>query len=347
MYPTLKDLLSRQASILHTTRRSYFEKRIVEFDASQYVLYRLPSRASALQFADIIERAAASGAELQNIVARPTPGLINLGQSRWLALTYLPGEPIHGKHEDLAIFASLGKTLAILHRQSATRRGALLHSPALAPLLDAKRHTPPVAQWLAESQKRLANLHEYRLTHGDLYSGNIIVTPGNTSALIDYELFAYDLPGIELGTLLLRHICRTAAKRQAALSAYLEHCDPATRQLWEAHWQDFLVAAALRISAQRSRRHNILKTRHERLTKILYLPLPERLRYSISNNLEAQGHNIKSAHKSREQHQRLAKILINLLIRGRVTDPNTLITQCFIKNKTRRKTPAKPVRRPA
>lgn len=342
MFPSLQDLLSQRATLLHSTRRSYFEKRIVEFTGKQYVLYRLPNLASAQQLVDIIESALAAGANLQQVVAHPVRTFSALRWRSWVALSYIAGEPLHGKHDNPAIFSSLGKNLAILHRQRAQRPGALLHAPPVKPELDAPYKAPSATQWLAESRKRLANLREYRLIHGDLYAGNIIVTPDNNSALIDYELFAYDLPGIELGTLLLRHVCRIESKRQTVLDAYLEYCDPETRHLWNTHWQDFLVAAALHISAQRKRRQSILQRRHAQLSRIMHIPLPSSLWSSLAKHLETQSGTMESARKGHEQHQELASKLITFIIQGSDTDANALINRCFLKKQAIRK-PQKPV----
>lgn len=334
---TLPDLLSRRATVLHRTRRSYFEKRIVEFSGQQYVLYRFPSRAVARRFAGILAQASEAGAALQRIVARPARGLAGLRHGRWLALSFVAGAQINGQSTEPVIFSSLGKTLAILHRQAAVRRVALLYAPPLDVGFDvARQHAHPGKRWLAESSKRLADLRAFRLVHSDLYAKNIIVTPENESVLIDYELFAYDLPGIELAMLLLRHICRLEAKRQVLLEAYLAHCDTETRELWETHWQDFLVAAALRISAHRDRRRNILQSRHDRLNHLLRLPMPARLRASLMAILAGYGTQIEFSRKAREHHQELAEKMVVLITGGAFPDANALITACFQKRRRSR-----------
>lgn len=320
----LSDLLSRQARILHTTRRPYFEKRIVEFGGEKYVLYRFLRPALARKFAEILQEAQAAGASLQKVLAHPGT---EPEHPCWLALSFEKGEPIHWESDAPAIFTDLGKTLAILHRQASSTPGPLLHTlPELDRKLDDALQTEAVSQWLEASQNRLAALEDFRLNHGDIYAKNIIVTPEDQSVLIDYELFHYGLPGIELAAVLLHHFCRWEEKRKLILEGYLSHCDEQTRHLWHTHWRDFLVAAALQIAAQRDRRIKLQKRVGKCVELILCLPLPGKLRSKLQRSQESRAQALKIAFETRTTQQKLAAAIIELNIAGQGNDPNALIT---------------------
>jgi Ser/Thr protein kinase RdoA (MazF antagonist) len=331
---SLSDLLSRRAVVIQTTRRAAFEKRIVELNGTKYVLYRFPSRKTARRFERILSDEASS-AGLQRIAVcgqSPWPGWF---RRCWVALHYEDGEQIHSKTSDEAIFSSLGQVLGRLHRQSNPEQSYLLLPPwhENSETLLALRQTcsPEQAQWLAESQQRLNQITEFRLTHGDLHPKNIIVTPSAHAMLIDYEFLAYDLAGIELGGLLLRPFCRTEKKRQAILKAYLANCDEITRSQWEIYWRDFLVTAALRISAQRDRRHQIYRRRHQHLSRLGKLPLPAVIQSHIVNLQATQAETIRRAADGSRQHLEIAGKLVSLIDDGSINEPNALISECFKK----------------
>ena len=72
--------------------------------------------------------------------------------------------------------------------------------------------------------------------------------------LIDYELLANDLSGIELAATLLRPFCRTERTRRALLRAYLAACPAELRQAWKENSHDFIFAAAARLALARQDR---------------------------------------------------------------------------------------------
>jgi len=333
MNPSLADLLSCRSEILHTTRRLHFTKRIIRFNDEKYVLYRFPDRETARIFARVIHDATQAGAALQNIAARPENAWQDLRHGRWLAFHYEAGEEIRGKTAAPAIFSALGKTLAILHRQSSQTPRALLHGPTLdideeyAALASAV--TAEQRQWLEESRRRLDDPGDYRLTHGDLYMKNIIVTPSGKTLLIDYELFAYAIPGVELAMLLLRHVCRAGSQRRPLLDAYLAHCDEETRRQWGIHWKDYLLAAALRMAAQRARRRRIVGRRLSTLERIAAIPMPQSLRARIAEQIVTQTKTIRSAEKAGRQYREIACRLLVLIDTAGIDDPDILIGQCF------------------
>jgi Ser/Thr protein kinase RdoA (MazF antagonist) len=248
--PTIRQLLSRRAKVLHSKKRSHVRKRIVAFAGGKHVLYRFRNRASAGRFAETLAAAAANGAALQSPVAGPPGFLGTLIHGHWLAFSFADGEPIRAKCDE-AVFRSLGESLAGLHRVSSAQPGPLLYAPELM-TPNAKLGTGG-AKWLEDSRARMASVRDFRLTHGDLFAGNIIVTPDAGVVLIDYELLAFDHAGVELATLLLRDFCQRRSAATALLDGYLARCDEATRETWRDMWRDFLVAAAFRMAALRER----------------------------------------------------------------------------------------------
>ncbi|WP_298397399.1 phosphotransferase [uncultured Azonexus sp.] len=338
MNPTLKDLLSPRATIIQVTRRASFEKRIVEFNDAKYVLYSFPNRQLARRFTQILNNRDANTG-LQRIAASSTSKLPGWLGSNWVALHYETGEQIPNKNIDPAIFSSLGQALARLHRLRNNTRAHLLIPPwhdvsgAYSSLMQTVE--PAQAKWLEDSQQRLGKITEFSLTHGDLHPKNIIVTPSVQAVLIDYEFLAYDLAGIELGTLLLRPFCRTEKNRTNLLQAYLANCDEITCQLWQTHWPDFLVAAAVRISAQRDRRHRIISQRHKRLSLFGKLPLPQSFQARITSQQSTQAETIRRTADGSKLHLEIASKLVSLICEGGVSDSSTLVTECFRKPTTK------------
>src|SRR5690606_8731936 len=100
-------------------------------------------------------------------------------------------------------------------------------------------------------------------THGDLYGANIIVDADHSVGLIDYELLAYDLAGIELAATLLRPFCRNEGRRRALLRAYLASCPAELRQAWKENSRDFIFAAAARLALARQDRVSHIARREQ------------------------------------------------------------------------------------
>jgi len=324
--PTIQQLLSRKARVIHSTRRSYILKRIVEFTGQRHVLYRFQNRDSADRFAETLAAASANGALLQNPVAGPPGWIGTLIHGHWLALSFADGDPIRAKSDD-PVFKSLGESLAGLHHVSSPQRESLLYMPKLL-TPRAELGTAGTA-WLAESRARLEAIRDFRLTHGDLFAGNIIVTPDGSVVLIDYELFAFDLAGVELAMVLLRDYCRRGSAAASLLDGYLSRCDDATRQLWREYWRDFLVAGAFRLAAHRERRGRTLARRNRRWAKWLPLPLPASRR--IRNAMAANEDEMAQCTRDAARHLEIAARLVEEIVSGSANDPVTLIARCHRK----------------
>lgn len=328
-HPSISELLAGDAAVLHTKWRLRLQKRIVELNGRKYVLYRFRSKRTRLRFEDTIRRLEQAGISVQSICAHTATNGEYLRHGHWVALSYLPGEPI-GKQANRSTLVSLGQSMARLNAIEGpawtalfgARRPVLPHRTYLArdaQLTDAQR------RWVRESQARLEGLAGTQLTHGDLFGGNIIRNSDRSVSLIDYELLAHDLAGIELAATLLRPFCRKDKRRRILVSAYLAACPPELEQAWRVHGRDFLFAAAARLALARQDRVRHV-TRLDRLLAVRGL-------FSRADKKSARRHAanlavIRSAQRNEAYYVGVARALIDLCMADPDMDPLDLLRLC-------------------
>jgi Ser/Thr protein kinase RdoA (MazF antagonist) len=331
--PDLRDLLGKQARILHTKRRFHIQKRIVEFDGRKYVLHRFLRKTTKDRFEATVRRLREAGVLAQNVSA----GTSSMKQSlqfrgHWLALSYLPGKPIH-RRAPPAVLAALGSTMARLNAIEGDAPGALFEErqPALPheDYLAAHRQTlsPDETRWIDDSLARMRRLPGNQLTHGDLYGGNIIAQEDNSVGLIDYELMTYDVSGIELAATLLRPFCRRTLQRRGLLQAYLSTCPAGLRDVWSAHAPDLIFTAAARLLSLRQTRLRHLVMRHRIFTGLKTL-LPWPLRKRVENRLDDIDKNIGAARLNEAYYLTIARTMVGLCLADPKIKPERLLSLC-------------------
>ncbi|HVK90084.1 MAG TPA: phosphotransferase [Mycoplana sp.] len=328
-HPSISDLLARDAVVVHSKWRFRMQKRIVELNGRTYVLYRFRRKRTKARFEDTIRRLEQAGIAIQSICARTSTFGEYLRHGHWVALSYLPGEPI-AKRVNRAGLVSLGRTIARLNAIEGPPQQALFG--AKRPVLPHETYlardtqlTESQRRWIRKSHARLQGLAGAQLTHGDLFSGNIIQNDDNSVSLIDYELLAHDLAGIELAATLLRPFCRTDKRRRILLAAYLAACSPKLRQAWDVYGRDFLFAAAARLALARQDR-----VRHvTRLNRILAARrLLSRRGEELTGRYEANLAVIRSAQRNEAYYVGMARTMIELCLVDSETGPLDLLQLC-------------------
>jgi Ser/Thr protein kinase RdoA (MazF antagonist) len=261
--PSLAQLLSSEAELLHKTRRPYIEKKVVQFEGQGYVLYRVPSKHRMLRFERVLKEAAAAGVGLQELLHG---GRVSADKDYWLIMRFVPGNPLAQRRPSPHSFVSLGRALAKLHSQEATAAEPVLYKRSEdIPFRDfLSRHdlVSEERRWVALSAERMYRINRFQLAHGDLHAKNIMVNEAHQVALIDYELFAFEPAGLELAMVLLRSYCRHPRNRQRLLKSYFSVASSEVTALWRDFASDLLFAAALRLGAQRRLRKTILQRRN-------------------------------------------------------------------------------------
>lgn len=270
--PTLAQLLSSDAELLHRAKRPYIEKRVVQLDGQGYVLYRVPDKRRMARFEQAIKEAVVAGANLQEVLHG---GCVSNSTGHWLIMRFVPGSPLLQRRPAQHSFASLGIALGRLHKQEASAAEPILYKRSEAiPYGDfLARHglTREERHWAAQSAERMYRINRFQLAHGDLHAKNIIVDESHQVALIDYELLAFEPAGLELAMVLLRGYCRHPRNRRRLLGSYLSVASPEVCELWRDFAPDLLFAAALRLFAQRRLRQAILHRRNFALTMSSFL----------------------------------------------------------------------------
>lgn len=335
--PSISELLAGQADVLHSKWRFNIQKRIVELHQQQYVLYRFRTKRTMEHFEQAIQRLEKAGIAVQSVCARTSSFGEYLRHGHWIALSYLPGRPLptNANRDGLA---SLGQTMAKLNSLEGPPQRALFERrqpklPHEAYLARDTRLTEMQRAWIRESMDRLRGLPATQLTHGDLFGKNIIQNDDQSIGLIDYELLAYDLSGIELAATLLRPFCRKEQKRRILMRAYLNSCSPQLRQTWRRYGLDLVFAAAARLAVARQDRVRHV-TRKNRLLKIGQL-LPHRsMREAATRQLEANMAIIRAARRNEAYYLNITRTIIDLSLADPHAGPIDLLRQCdllFVK----------------
>ncbi|MDR6758948.1 Ser/Thr protein kinase RdoA (MazF antagonist) [Mycoplana sp. BE70] len=313
------------------------QKRIVELNQQQYVLYRFRTKRTMEHFEQTIQRLDSAGIAVQSICARTSSFGEYLRHGHWIALSYLPGRHLSGKANRDGL-VSLGQTMAKLNSLEGPPRRALFERkrpklPHEAYIAGETQLTDKQRTWIRESMDRLRGLPATQLTHGDLFGKNIIQNDDQSVGLIDYELLAYDLSGIELAATLLRPFCRRVQKRRILMRAYLRSCSPQLRQTWNQYGRDLVFAAAARLALARQDRVRHV-TRKNRLLRIGQW-LPNRsVRDAATRQLEANIAIIRAARRNEAYYLNITRTIIDLALADPDTGPINLLRQCdllFVK----------------
>lgn len=327
----MAELLSPRAEVLHTKWRFNLKKRIVRLNGETFVMYRFRRKAMLERFEKTLLEIAGAGVTIQPARGRTATSAEYASHGYWIALGHVPGVQM-GKPTRGSI-VSLASNLARLHSLEGPSRKALFQGkdpqlPHRAYVGAEPSLTERQKQWVHDSSARLRTADAGQLTHGDLFSGNIIRAPDDTISLIDYELLAYDASGIELASALLRHFCRPEQNRKLLLETYLANCSPALRAAWEKHAHDFIFAAAakLALSRQQRARNVARKDYFDRLQGRL-LPLPA-VRAASSRRHEKNVVIIKTAQAHEHYYRHVARTAIDECAAGRATDALSLLLTC-------------------
>lgn len=273
-FPTVAQLMGDDVTVIHRTKRPYFEKRLVEREGERYVMYRFAQRAQMELLAATLTAARSAGAVLQSVQS-----MTNVREEaqlgNWLTLSCLPGHLMTRDRFTSNAAASLGQTLARLHSLRGERWHSLFrrHKPGL-PYYRFLQKVPlnsSESRWAEDSERKIRRIHGFNLAHGDLHSKNMLVGPDDKVALIDYELFAYEPLGLELATALLQPFCRSEKHRSYFLEAYLAASNAELRSVWADHAHALLFGAAIRSYDMRMRRIRFLKLRNRLLSARMWL----------------------------------------------------------------------------
>lgn len=294
-------------------------KRIVEYQGRQYVLHRFRSHSTFQRFMQIVQDMTAAGASVQSIAAR-TATIEQMRQhGYWVALDYVPGSRL-GPDPAASTLISFGRSLARLHSVEGPEGRALFAAwrpklPHVAYLLSTAGLSAAERDWVQGSRGRLRLVRANQLTHGDLYADNIIEAPDRSVSLIDYELMVFEQAGIELATALLRPFCRRAENRRLLVETYLAHCGEANAEIWKRHADDFLFAAAARLSLRRRRRrlNFILENGVLQIAASVFPFLQNRIQARFDHNVKRT--RIGDANLAYFEH--VARSLIRCRLRGR------------------------------
>lgn len=176
--------------------------------------------ATVLEQQDLVF-AEAYGAFLQQIIDQglPTPTPLKTHDGRWACLH--DGKPIvltshiqgssSSPLSETELFR-LGALLARIHDSDLDR-----DTPPTVRLAEddirwlTEHRVDPFAHWaLARHQQTVDAVQEegvLRLTHGDPFRDNILVTGGGSLVLVDWEEAAFDFPAIDLAMAALSHCC--------------------------------------------------------------------------------------------------------------------------------------------
>ncbi|MCD2181504.1 phosphotransferase enzyme family protein [Rhizobium sp. GN54] len=330
-HPSISELLSGHAVVLHRKWRFHLQKRIVKLDGQTYVLYRFRFRRAMVRFEEALGRLERAGLSVQSICARTSSPGERLRHGNWLALSYLPGRPLE-RRPDAGRLTSLGKTMARLNALTGEPRHALFQHrhptlPHEAYLAAEGRLTDAQRDWIRASLARLETLSATQLTHGDLYGDNIIVDADGSVGLIDYELMAYDLAGIELAATLLRPFCRNDRTRRALLRAYMASCPRRLRRLWRKNSCDFIFAAAARLALARQDRVSHIERQERLLSLRRLLPFgPDKAAYDRAR--ESHDKIVRAAQRNEAYYRNVARVMVDICIRRPGIGPVSLLRIC-------------------
>lgn len=327
----MAELLSPKAEILHTKRRFNLQKRIVRLNGETFVMYRFRRKGMQERFVAILREIAAAGVSIQPVEARTSTIGEYMRFGYWITLGHVPGVQM-GKPTPGSI-ASLARNLVRLHSLEGPPGKALFQGknpklPHRAYRDDDQTLSADQKQWIEQSHVRLQRISRTQLTHGDLFSGNIIRGPDETVSLIDYELLSYDASGIELASALIRHFSRQEKNRRLLLETYLENCSPELRAIWQEHAPDFIFAAAARLALSRKKRaRNVLVK--DRLDQLQCRLVP--LAHSKQTSSRRHQQNlviIETARAHEHYYRHIASTAIDVCREAPGTDALTLLLHC-------------------
>lgn len=330
--PRLEDMLGPEAQVLLEGGRPGLQKRIIAINGVKYVLQHFRTKRGAIDFENTIDRLHRAGISVQTICTGTRTWRETLRYGHWLAFAYLPGNILAEDAEDAAL-AALGATMARLNTLEGTPYRALFDRthPRLPHASYASRQarvlTPAQNRWIEESFIRLRALPGTQLTHGDLYAKNILKSPDGAISLIDYEMLAYDLSGIELAATLLRPFCRQRRQRQALLTAYLAASPPRLKAIWEEHGADLLFAAAARLAL--GRKDKLQRTwRRDRIVAFRQALAPPSMRETLAQKRAAYARVIHDTEKRYSRYLHVSHRLATVAATDPDIDPISLIERC-------------------
>ena len=321
--PPIADLVGKDARLLFKGGRPGLQKRIVELDGRTYVLQRFGRRAAMQAFADTVERLRQSGIPVQDVLARAE----TLRHGNWVVLSYLPGALID-KAAGKKAFAALGTVMARLNALEGGPYRALFDrkQPKLPHAAYLRRHartlSPEQRRWIEGSAARLSALPGTQLTHGDLHSKNIILLEDGSVGLIDYEMLAYDLSGIELAGTFMRPFCRRRANRSALLDAYLAACPAPLKEIWRAHAADLLFAAAARMALGREDKVRLTRFRDRIAACRQLLPFG---RAAMARQRQAYAELLEATERRRVSYLHISRAVVDLSLAEPGMEPITLL----------------------
>lgn len=279
----LHTLLSDSAELVHRTRRTLFEKRIVAVADRKHVLYRFAVPRHARRLADLLREAERLGVPMQRCEQVWAGwGDVLRHRGAWVAVSYEEGRTFTPAQLNEDAAGSLATALGRLHSIVGVRPGPLfgyrpfarsLAGEVTADVTQALRYAgshaadekAAMVRWLDANGAFLKGRTSFHLLHGDLLAKNVLLREdGDAVCLVDYELATFDHAGFELGAALLRFFGgRNRALIPAFLDRYLATCSEDVAADWEVHAPYFLVASALRLARTRVRRREMLLRRGE------------------------------------------------------------------------------------
>ncbi|NCD22015.1 MAG: aminoglycoside phosphotransferase family protein [Spartobacteria bacterium] len=277
----LDDLFGPDALTIHRVRRCLFEKRLVVVHGSKFVLYKFFSPWRTKKLATLLNQA--QGMDIR--VQRPLDAVLGLGEALhhggfWLVTAYEHGETRDAKRLNADYAASLGRTLGRLHSIQSPTFGPLF--AWRAPWKTLRRHVEAecgdvvatlgrddptektrLTAWMRSAAVVFDNRRLFNLVHGDVLQKNIILGRDVMEAcLIDYELAAFELAGLELASVRTRFFHGESAKYAPAFTAaYFANCDKTITADWERFGCHYLVYANLRFAHRLLRRARVLERR--------------------------------------------------------------------------------------
>lgn len=274
----LSRLLAADVTLVHRTRRDLFEKRIIRVDGDNFVLYRFPLSNRAKRLVNLLRTAEELGIPMQRLVDPGDARFSWHAPGYWLVTRFEPGN-IWDEHPiDLRHAVNLAHALAGMHAIHADRYGRLfelgdafsLKGKVLAESMKAIRFahvfTPQqkgeMERWVKQHASLLAPSNGYQLVHGDLSGKNLVAKEDGTVCLIDYELIAYELAGLDLAHAFLNLFNGMREVHRAGfLAAYVERRGAEFQADWETNAAAYLVYALMRMACSRQRRARILAQR--------------------------------------------------------------------------------------
>jgi hypothetical protein len=279
----LTRLLSPEAQILHRTLRTGFEKRIVGIDDDRKVLYRYYLPWQARKLAELLREANRRHLPLQKLLHHGADWqTLRAHKGFWVVTSYLDGQLWAGTMPGEENVVALARGLGGLHSITADHPGLLTSfckksgprfkagmlsvcktAVNFAGHFDSRQNTEMI-DWISKESRIFDELSCYQLLHGDLTAKNVLILRDKNIALIDYELFAYGVAGLELSRAMLGLLGFGKQRhRPVFLGTYLEYCPPEVRTHWLNFGAQLLIYQLLLMAHGRVIRFKILKKRSD------------------------------------------------------------------------------------